>query len=929
MEDKKNKVVTDTGDHKKSTELNTQVQDTTPAFFSQQLANLPEEILSLPRFVNYGNHDNPKAPYEGWSLPENQRLYSELNGTIGVVASTEYDDSLIFFDFDHVLDDNGNFINDDAEKWFNYLQAQEYFAELSKSGTGIHMFAAPSIGKFSKGRRELNFGGDVKIEIFYGTNKFCLVTGNPFRCEPNAPIAQGDVADEMFQAILDEIKRRQPATDTSPKKSANNPLMNASDTAEYDSFRANGMLDTINPADHTTLPDTDWFAVISACKNIGIPYSDVDAWNKRDPERYNAEENLLRWNSATDPNFDIETLHGIAKRFGYSEKDTRRQWYDLHPELSNSPAPMNDDDKEKFTRTQDKIKSCPVNFKIPNNYLFSVNGIIQLTPSKKVGELPKKSRVAWTPIIPTRKFREPVKGTVEYEFAIFSDGEWNKVEIDGATLTDQRELAGILGKHSAIIIDKNGLLHFLNDVIALNSDILPKIKSYNQTGWTTDDCAEFAYPSTDDKVIIRRAGYDYEKIFKPRGDREEWKKKFVEIATQGGAAARVIIGATCAAPLIKPLEDLPNLQVHVWGKKSIGKTPMLKFAVSIFGDTDVDKLTHTFAATPKSRLETACAFSDLPLICEELESIGAKDAEKLSSDIYNYFLGIGGQALKKDGTKRGAKLFSGVRLTNGEHSLVQSCGNGGEFKRVLDLRCASLLDEDFASDLYGFCKRNHGLFGEQWIKYTIKNRDLISKNYHQTLDAVKTRQKFFGNENDLTQLRTLVISVVAYQHFKICISLSDLENDADAINDEMTADIETITATLPTAAEIDDTARAIEFLQSFTAGNDKFFMHEVDKPEFDNEFTQSTPTCYGKKFKNGEIAFLPHAFKKILEDEGDFKSSDKLRAEFYDKGYLRHTAGRYTYPTWFNGGEKKMIRFKAGIISTAEDDNDEKTATDN
>ena len=304
---------------------------------NQSLTNLPKEILSLPHFVKSGNHDNPKAPFEGWQRPENQKLYSELNGTIGVVASTEYDDSLIFFDFDHVLDDNGNFINDDAEKWFNYLQAQEYFAELSQSGTGIHMFAAPSIGKFPKGRRELNFGGDVKIEIFYGTNKFCLVTGKPFRCEPNAPIAQGVVADEMFQAILDEIKRRQPATDTSQKKSANNSPMNAHDSPEYDSFRANIMLDTINPAD---LSDSDWLAVISACKNIGIDYPTVDAWNKRDPDRYNEKENQTRWDSLDDPSFTIETLHGIAKRFAYDEKSV---WHEFHDKFnvnnSNSKPP--------------------------------------------------------------------------------------------------------------------------------------------------------------------------------------------------------------------------------------------------------------------------------------------------------------------------------------------------------------------------------------------------------------------------------------------------------------------------------------------------------------------------------------------------------------------------------------------------------------
>lgn len=64
---------------------------------------------------------------------------------------------------------------------------------------------------------------------------------------------------------------------------------------------------------------------MSACKNISVDYHVVDAFNRRDLERYNEKENLERWSSKLDSGFDIETLHGIDKQFGYSEKDARRQ----------------------------------------------------------------------------------------------------------------------------------------------------------------------------------------------------------------------------------------------------------------------------------------------------------------------------------------------------------------------------------------------------------------------------------------------------------------------------------------------------------------------------------------------------------------------------------------------------------------------------
>ena len=233
----------------------------------------------------------------------------------------------------------------------------------------------------------------------------------------------------------------------------------------------------------------------------------------------------------------------------------------------------------------------------------------------------------------------------------------------------------------------------------------------------------------------------------------------------------------------------------------------------------------------------------------------------------------------------------------------------------MDLHCSTLLEENFASDLYAFCKRNCGLFGEDWIKYSIEQRDLISKNYHQALDIIKAQQKKTNHENDLTQLRTLVISLVDYQHFKICIGLQESIN-----TDELANDIDAIIRTLPTAAEIDDTARAIEFLKSYVAGNDKFFVHEL-KDSDDDEISQLAITCYGKIFRDGEAAFLPHQIKRILEEEGGFKSADKLIVEFYDKSYLRHMNGKRTYPTWFRGKATKMIRFKTGIITHADDEN--------
>jgi len=734
----------------------------------------------------------------------------------------------------------------------------------------------------------------------------------------NAPLCRLiEVSDVRFtpESLDAQLNELQPAKKSTQKKSKQSSSSSVYQNVD-DRDRALNMLATIPVAD---LSRDEWLHVGMALKNNGNTVSDWGQWSRAD-ERFKEGECEKLWQGFTGTGLTIATIHDIAKRYGYQEPSK--------PNHSNHSNHSDETGSETVVRTRDRIADCPVNLILPENFIWTRKGITQLVPSKKKDRDFDYFPVTATPIIITREFCEPIKHRTEYEIAMLLRGKWIRTEVDGKTLTEARLLAE-LGNYGAIINEVGRLKKFFDALRACNPD-LPQVAVYKQTGWTSDDFKDFAYPSVTGNAVVRREGYDYERIFKPKGDPDAWKKKFVEVTEQGGAVACTFIGAACAASLVKPL-NLPNLQLHLFGPKSIGKTPLLKFAVSIFGDPNFGALTHTFAATPKSRLETASAFSDLPLIFDELESLNKREAERLPDDIYNYSLGIGGQALKRDGTKREVKLFSGVRLTTGEHSIVQQSDNGGVFKRVLDIRAAKLFDEDFASDLYGFCNRNRGLFGEQWIRYSTANQELISKHYHQTFNAVRAAQKGKLDENDRTQLATLVSSVVMYQHFKICIGMQNLATDADAINAEIANIISKIIALLPTVAEMDDTARAIEFLKSFVAGSEKYFWRTIKNSTTGRkeDICHYTADGYGKFLGKGGVAFLPHALKMILEEKGGFKSADKLIAEFYDKGYLRTRNGRYKVQTWINGKPVWTYNFAENLLRAAEDDTAEEAATFN
>ena len=857
---------------------------------SQKLKNLPETILSQARFFAVNADKQPTT--KGWSNPKNQKLYSEIQGLAGFdTAGHGIAEDYLFLDFDHIFNTDRNFINKNAEEFFYRIQnILKTYCEISASGTGAHIIAKPTEGKFkriSSGKNgKIEFGDGACLEIFYKTGgRYCLFTGDVYKCEPKTEITQGTSVDNVFQELLDTINKK----NTKKHQKTNEQKKSLPFISTDDRDRALNMIVVIPVAD---LSREDWINVGMALKNNGNSVADWRDWSRND-ERFKDGECENLWQGFTyGGGLTIATIHDIAKRYGYQE-----------PSRHNNFAPTN---AESYVRTRDKISTCPVNLIVPENFIWTKNGIIQRVPSKKDTEDFKYLPVAKTPIVPTKEFREPTKGTVEYEVAILSRDKWQFVIVDGRTLGDARLLTELCN-YGAIIDEPSRLRQFFNAIRACNNLDLPQIKTYKQTGWTNSDCEIFAYPTGGDDYIVRRPGFDYEEIFKPKGDEAKWIQKLIEVEKQGGAIAAITIGSALASPLVRPL-GLPNIQVHIEGKRGIGKSALPEFAASIYGDPSPGAMTRTFSASLKNRLELASAFCDLPQILDELETLSKREEENLPQSIYEYSLGIANQAQKRDGTARETKRFSGVRISTGERSILKHNDKGGAYKRILNLRAKSLFEDSFAFNLHNFSKRNRGLFGKLWISYISRNITVIEKQFDEICLIIKNRYV----DIDPTQLKSLVISALAYQHFKICIGLQEHVN-----NQELETYLATIIATLPTSAEIDDTARALESLTSFVAGHEKYFLrNQKDTNGDEMTFTFANET-YGKIFDTGEVAFFPTALKKILEDELKFASADKLIAEWRDLNtILKVDKGQTTRKIRIGKKTYRVYHFKAGILST-------------
>lgn len=332
------------GCKKSSAELHPKIAPPTKGVdtMKQTLENLPEEFLRQARFFPVSENKLPKI--EGWQKPENQKPYTEVDGPAGFDCSGhDVAPDYCLLDFDHVLDDDGNFVNNGAEKFFadviNALDASSY-CEKSISGCGLHILVRPTAGKFGKlsagATATLYFDDErgknsPKLEMFYRTGgRYVLLTGNRFKCAAGATIPCGVDVDIILDYVLQRIQDNLPKNENPvPEKKISVPIVDNDGEKPTEQSRAVAMLNKIPCAEQTY---SDWVATGMILKNNGNDLSDWEQWSATDFARFKPGECQKKWEGFSDNGgLTIATLHKFARTlYDYNEKEFQREWYSEH-----------------------------------------------------------------------------------------------------------------------------------------------------------------------------------------------------------------------------------------------------------------------------------------------------------------------------------------------------------------------------------------------------------------------------------------------------------------------------------------------------------------------------------------------------------------------------------------------------------------------
>lgn len=874
----------------------------------KNLQNLPAEMRNAQRFFPVKADKSPII--KEWQNPDNQRYRHDVAGLKGFdVCGHGRGVDYLMIDFDHVLNDAGEFIYPDAEKWFNFLSNfGETFCERSISGHGLHMFAVPTADKFQKiasGQRgQIVFDKAVgaKIELFYKPRgRYCLVTGDLFRCEPTATIPHGEVADGMFQQLLNAIAASKPAREPEPKTCQN--LSSAAPTGNELEI----MRDILRVVDPNQLDGyTEWMDLGFCAKRYYLTYEEFDAFCARDKRTrangqpmYAPRAVRALWDSAkTDDKCDdtdvgIGTAIEIAKRFGY--QPPRR-----------NPHVTGDEPTTKF-----KIPTCPVDLFIPCNVIFNTQGIT-LVESRGKGKDGEEREARYvkasaTPIVPTKIFRDENSGLVQYELAILTQDKWRRHVVDGRTIQSSR-CVDKLANFGALIVKTSPLCEYFTLIIAANADRLKTCRVFAQPGWIDDKFQNFIYPTGGETYTVARAGYNYSVDYSTRGNVDDWRQVFGEAMRAGGYLARVFVGVAVAAPLIRPLK-ITNLQVHLFGEINAGKTVLARLTASIWGNPK--ELLKTFESSPKRRQADAAAYNDMPTFNDELETVRGQRAEmSLTQSVYAFFNGVGNQNLNVDGTARDTFKFSGSRLSTGERQILKVADQFGAYKRLVQLECrGKIFDKQLAAEIARFVLENFGHVGKTWIEYISANLPVIRASYE-----AHERDVLADKTHEETQLRTICAAVVAYQFFAQCIGLQ-----AEFDEQIFTADVSATINELASFTELSDSARALEVLRDIVASNEDRFYLETNTPGVEEYAPQGYGEHWGKMFLDGGVAIIPTMLSQILAKAG-FASPDMLISAWHDEGKLTATEG-HTRRIRIGGTRRYAIFFNAGVLSDSRDNN--------
>lgn len=277
----------------------------------------------------------------------------------------------------------------------------------------------------------------------------------------------------------------------------------------------------------------------------------------------------------------------------------------------------------------------------------------------------------------------------------------------------------------------NAMVDYIRDILDMNSGIIPIKESVSRMGWNRDGF----FPYTSEAVFDAEPFRGVYNCIRQVGKYSEWMKEALDARTYS-IPARIVLAASFASVLVKPLGISPFF-VHLWTVESeTGKTVSLMLGVSVWGDpTPNGALFPSFKMTSVGAEIMAGFLHSMPVFIDELQL--AKDNRgNVKFNVYELASGGGKLRSNKNLGLDSTRTWQNVFITSGESRIVKETDGEGALNRVIDVECHA--DNKAIRDGHrtaNALKRNYGFAGKDFILHLTQSgqedraRELYEKFY--------------------------------------------------------------------------------------------------------------------------------------------------------------------------------------------------------
>lgn len=480
-----------------------------------------------------------------------------------------------------------------------------------------------------------------------------------------------------------------------------------------------------------------------------------------------------------------------------------------------------------------------------------------------INGVPIKSNLCHQPVVITARLENIDSGMEMMELAFMRNGKWKTLRAPRSNLFNKTSLVKYADSGLLVSSDNSeGMVRYFTDYETENSDVIPFIRSVSRIGWIGK---EFYPYVTEGEIVFD--GDDGEEILPAltaKGDFEVWLETAKVL--RASAVSRAMLAGSFVSPMLSPLQNR-IINIHFWYASGSGKTAMLKFSLSVWGNPL--KLMGNFNSTAVGLERRAGMLKHLPLGLDELQVLNEK---RLSSStiVYSMGNGYGKTRGSKNGGLQEVPTWLNSIISTGEQPITNETSMDGINTRVLEVYGQPIEDMEYGRYVHQVSEDNFGFAGEKFVRYLVEKvlpvKGKLSSDYTKIRSELKKSFEMLDLGDPGAHLDNIAAMTLADRYSSECLFGM---NEEDAITEALALGM-TLLHNCKSLEKEDSVDRAWHFVEGWVAEN---------KTRFD---TAISP-CYGKIGKH-HVFVIASVLREALEDAG-FIYTKSIKG-FHDREYI-------------------------------------------